>query len=89
MINITESAKKELKRVLAQNVDSSQANLWIMDRGHGIIGLGICVEAPVDRVVEYGGRKVRVVEPKLANDVEGATIDIYETPEGRELVILD
>ena len=89
MINITEPAKKELKRVLSQNVELAQANLWIMDRGQGIIGLGICVEAPVDRVVEYEGKKVRVVEPKLADDLEGAIIDVYETSGGPELVILD
>ena len=89
MINMTESAKRELKRVLSQNVDLSQANLWIMDRGQGIIGLGIYIEAPVDRVVEYEGKKVLVVEPKLADDIGGATIDVYETPQGTELVILD
>ena len=89
MINITEPAKQELKRQLSQNVDLSQANLWIMDRGQGIIGLGVCVEAPVDRVVEYDGKKVLVVEPKLANDLQGVTIDVFETPEGSELVILD
>jgi len=89
MINITEPAKQELKRLLSQSVELSQANLWIMDRGQGIIGLGICVEAPVDRVVECEGKKVLVIEPKLANDLQGATIDVYETPEGPELVILD
>jgi hypothetical protein len=89
MINITETAKQELKRVLSQNVDLSQANLWIMDRGQGIIGLGICIEAPVDRLLEYEGKKMRVVEPELADDLQGATIDVYETPQGPELVILD
>ena len=89
MINITKRAKQELKRLLSRNVDLSQANLGIMDRGQGIIGLGICVEAPVGRIVEYKGKKVSVVEPKLANDLQGVTIDVYETPEGSELVILD
>ena len=89
MINVTERAKRELKRLLFQNVDLSQARLRIMDRGQGIIGLGIDIEAPGDQVIEYEGTKVLVIEPKLANNLQGVTIDVDETPEGPELVILD
>ena len=87
MINVTKQAKQELKRLLSQNVDWPQARLRIMDRGQGIIGLGIDIEAPGDRVVEYEGTKVLVVEPKLANNLQGITIDVDETPDGAELVI--
>jgi Fe-S cluster assembly iron-binding protein IscA len=88
MINITERAKREFKRLLSQNVDWSQARLRIIDRGQGIIGLGIDIEAPGDQVVEYEGTKVLVIEPKLANNLQGVTIDVDETPEGPELVVL-
>ena len=53
MIDITERAKQELKRLLSHIVDLPQARLRIMDRGQGIIGLGIDIEAPGDRIVEY------------------------------------
>ena len=89
MINITERAKQELKKLLSKNVDWPQARLRIMDRGQGIIGLGIDIEAPGDRVVEYEGMKLLVIEPELANNLQGVTIDVCETAEGSELVILD
>ena len=87
MINVTEQAKQELKRLLSQYVDLPQACLRIMDRGQGIIGLGIDIEAPGDYIIEYEGTKVLVVEPELANNLQGITLDIDETPEGYELVL--
>ncbi len=87
MINVTERAKQELKKLLSLKVDWPQARLRIMDRGQGIIGLGIDIEAPGDCVVEYGGARVLVVEPELANHLQGITLDVDETPEGPELVI--
>ena len=87
MINVTERAKQELKRLLSQNVDWPQARLRIIDRGRGIIGLGVDIEAPGDRIVEYEGTRVLVVEPELANNLEGITLDVDETPEGPELFI--
>ena len=87
MINVTKQAKQELKRLLSQNVDWPQARLRIVDRGQGIIGLGIDIEAPVDHIVEYEGAKVLVVEPQLANKLQGVTLDVDETPDGNELVI--
>ena len=89
MIDITERAKQELKKLLSLKVDWPQARLRIMDRGQGIIGLGIDIEAPGDHVVEYEGTRVLVVEPALANNLQGVTIDVDETPEGPELVILE
>ena len=87
MINVTERAKQELKRLLSQNVDWPQARLRIMDRGQGIIGLGIDIEAPGDCIVEYEGARVLVVEPELANNLQGITLDVDDTPDGPELVV--
>ena len=89
MINVTEQAKNELKKLLSLNVDFPQARLRIMDRGQGIIGLGIDIEAPGDRVLEYEGTKVLVIESELANTLEGVTIDIEDTPNGPELVVAE
>ena len=87
MINVTKRAKQELKKLLSQKVDWPQACLRIIDRGQGIIGLGIDIEAPGDRIVEYEGARVLVVEPELANNLQGVTIDVDDTPDGNELVI--
>jgi len=87
MINVTERAKQELKKLLSLKADLPQACLRIMDRGQGIVGLGIDIEASGDCVVEYEGARVLVVEPGLANNLQGITLDVDETPEGPELVV--
>lgn len=89
MINVTERAKRELKRLLSQKVDWSYARLRLMDRGEGILGLGIDIDLPGDHVVEYQGMKVLVIEPALAKKVKGITLDIDDTQDGLELIIID
>lgn len=89
MINVTEQAKDELKKLLSLNVDFPQARLRIMDRGQGIIGLGIDIEAPGDCVIEYEGTKVLVIESELVNTLQGVTIDVDDTPDGPELVVTE
>jgi len=89
VINLTEQAKKELRRLLSQKVDMPQARLRLMDRGKGILGLGIDTEASGDIIVEYEGTKVLICEPVLANNLQGVTIDVDDTPEGTELVLIE
>jgi len=87
MVKVTERAKQELKRILAQKVDWPYARLRLMDRGEGILGLGIDIEFPGDEIVEYQGVTVLNVEPELASSINGVTIDVDDTPNGAELVI--
>jgi len=87
MITITERAKQELSKLLAKKVDWPYARLRLMDRGQGKLGLGVDIEAPGDRIVEYEGRKVLIVEPELAKNIQGVTLDVDDTPKGVELVI--
>jgi Fe-S cluster assembly iron-binding protein IscA len=87
MINITERAKQELSKLLSKKVDWPGARLRLMDRSLGKLGLGIDMEAPGDHVVEYEGVKVLVVEPELARNLHGITLDVDDTPEGAQLVI--
>jgi Fe-S cluster assembly iron-binding protein IscA len=87
MITITERAKQELSKPLAEKVDWPGARLRLIDRGQGKLGLGVDIEAPGDRIVEYEGRKVLIVEPELAKSVQGVTLDVDDTPEGTELVV--
>lgn len=87
MINITERAKRELKRLLEAKVDWPGARLRLMDRNQGKLGLGIDIEAPGDHIVEYEGARVLIVEPKLAKNLQGIILDVDDTPEGTELVI--
>jgi hypothetical protein len=89
MIKVTERAKKELKKLLAQKVDWSYALLRLVDRGEGILGLGIDIEMPGDMVVVYKGQKILVIEPSLVKNFERITLDIDDTQDGPNIVIVD
>lgn len=89
MIDVTESAKAELKKLLASSVDWPGARLRLMDRGQGRLGLGVDIESENDRVVEYGGDVLLLVEDGLASRLGGLTIDVDAAEEGVELVICE
>ena len=87
MVSVTEGARKELKRMLSEKVDWPGARMRLVDRGQGNIGLGIDIEVPGDHVVEYEGKKVLIIEPELATNLKGITLDVDDTPLGAELVL--
>ena len=87
MISVTERAKHELRKLLSENVDWPEARLRLMDRGEGVLGIGIDIEMPGDYIVECEDKRVLVVEPGLAANLNKITLDVDETLEGTELVI--
>ncbi|MFC1977875.1 hypothetical protein ACFLWS_06410 [Chloroflexota bacterium] len=87
MINVTERARQELKRILSEKVDWPGARLRLMARDEGKLGVGIDIEAPGDWAVEYQGMKVLIVEAGLATSLKGITLDVDDTPDGVELVL--
>ena len=87
MIDVTKRARQELKRILTETVDMPQARLRLMDRGRGKLGLGIDIEVPGDQIVEYEGSKVLIIEPGLAANLKGVTLDVDVTSEGANLII--
>lgn len=88
MINITRRAKKALKRILTAHVDLPEGRLRLMDRGQGNLGLGIDIEMPGDKLVQYGGSTVLVIERGLVTNLKGVTLDVEDSVKGSELVIL-
>ena len=87
MVSVTEDAFRELKRILSDRVDWPGAGLRLIDRGHGVLGLGIDIQLSGNQVVEYEGTKVLIIESKLAANLGEITLDVDDTPEGAELVI--
>ena len=87
MLNITEKAKQELKKILDKAVEMPQARLRLCDRGGGELGLGIDVEVADDSVIEYDGERILVVENQLLGKLGNITIDIDNTASGPELII--
>ena len=89
MINVTERAKQELKRILTDHVDHPQAVLRLKTNDQGQLGLSIDIEMPGDQAVEYEGSKLLLVGSELADQLEGVSIDVDDTDEGCQLVIVD
>jgi len=87
MINITQRAKKALKKILTANVDLSQGRLRLMDRGQGKLGLGVDIEMPGDELVKYNGSTVLIIERGLVANLKGVTLDVEDSLEGSKLVI--
>ena len=89
MIDVTERAIQELKRILFSKADLPQARLRLTANGEGGLGLGLDIDMPNDRVVEHEGLTVLVVEERLANSLNGITLDVEDTLEGPQLVICE
>ncbi len=87
MLSVTERAKQELKRLLRSSVDWPGARLRLIDRGNGKLGLGIDIEMPDDKIIEYEGAAILIIESELASSLKEITLDIDNTPLGPELVI--
>jgi Fe-S cluster assembly iron-binding protein IscA len=89
MINVTDKAKRTLKRILADSVDWPGARLRLMDRGQGQLGLGVDIEAEGDKVVHCDGLIVLIVAPDLAANLKQVTLDAEDTADGSELIIIE
>ena len=89
MISVTDKAKQTLRRMLEDSVDWPDARFRLMDRGQGKLGLGVDIEAPGDKVVEFGGSPVLIVAPDLAANLKQVTLDVEDTLEGSQLVIIE
>ena len=87
MIQITDGAKAELKRLLNASVDWPGARLRLLERSQGNLGLGIDIESVGDHVVEYEGDKLLLIATDLATRLEHVLLDIDATPDGIVLVI--
>jgi Fe-S cluster assembly iron-binding protein IscA len=87
MFNITDRAKRELKKLLETSVEMPQARLRLCDRGGGELGLGIDIEEKDDSVIQYEGSRILVISSRLIPRLNGITLDIDETPCGPQLVL--
>ena len=87
MVDVTERARKELKRILTSTVDNSYALLRLVASEQGNLSLGIDIELPGDEVLKHQGSGLLLVEHELATRLEGIAIDVDETEEGTQIVI--
>ena len=88
MIGITQAGLDELKRILNEHSDDTQAVLRLTTDEKGTLGLILDTDTPEDQVLEHEGSKLLIIEPNLAATLEGITIDVDETPDGLALVMV-
>lgn len=87
MIAISDGAKKELKKLIAENATEAEMSLRLAASEDGHLGLVMDMEMPGDQVVEYEGKKVLLVEGDLASHLFGISLDVEDTPEGPALLL--
>ncbi|MBI2855803.1 MAG: hypothetical protein HYX93_03030 [Chloroflexi bacterium] len=91
MVNVTDRAKEELKRILEQrNLEPGKClrlatpPVW---KGEGDFGIVIDEERDGDSVVSFQGFKVLLVDSGIAQEVPTGVLDFKESPEGARFTL--
>ena len=87
MLQVTERASQELSQVLGQVEKQPEQTLRLVSDPQAGYRLTLDVEQEGDQVVEHQGSTVLVLSSDLARDLEGAVLDVQETPAGPALTI--
>jgi hypothetical protein len=87
-ITLTDEATEVLKRLLDESQAESQQILRLIDRGHGNLALDIGPLDDGDQVVKVNGQPVLAISYDVANLIEGSTIAVTDTSEGKGLSII-
>jgi len=88
MLTVTESAKQLLREKLLAHSDDPEACLRLSVRSGGQFGLTLDSESEGDQIVEHEGAKVLLVAHELEPMLEGVTLDVQDTPDGKKLAML-
>jgi Fe-S cluster assembly iron-binding protein IscA len=87
MIQVTERAREALKQVQTQMVDKPDVALRLAEVEQGQLGVFPDTGRADDHVVEHEGRAVLLIDPAVADALEGSTIDFEESEEGARLTL--
>lgn len=82
MIEITDAAKVELKRILDENSQDPSMLLRLTAGPDGSLGLILDKAAQGDNLFEHDGITVLAIEEGLAGMMNGISMDIEDTDEG-------
>jgi Fe-S cluster assembly iron-binding protein IscA len=87
MLTVTEGAKQLLKETLREHSDDPETGIRLSVNEGGQFGIALDTESEGDQVVEHDGDKVLLVAPELSTVLEGKTLDVRDTEEGKELFL--
>ena len=85
MLTVSDKAAAALHETLEQNSDDDGDILRIAQTEQGL-ALAIGREHDGDQIVEHDNTSILAIEPELADALDGATLDLADTPEGPRLV---
>jgi Fe-S cluster assembly iron-binding protein IscA len=86
MLNVTDKAAALLHDSLEVSKNSEEDVLRLTRSGQGL-ALTLDEEREGDQVVLHDEQKVLVIQPEIAQALNGATIDAVNTPDGERLAI--
>ena len=87
MVNVTERAKVVLKSALSRSIEEEGIGLRVEVSGEGTCSLFPDREKAGDQVVEHEGDVLLLIGTEALQPLDGATIDLAETPEGDRLIV--
>jgi Fe-S cluster assembly iron-binding protein IscA len=87
MLTVTERASRELKQVLDTVERETNQCLRLITDPQGNFRLTLDIPRKGDQVVKHGEEAVLLIEPRIAQYLEGAVLDVEDTPTGPSLVI--
>lgn len=86
MLNVTDKAAASLGESLELSRKGDFDVLRLTRQAEGF-GLALDEEREGDQVVLHEESKVLVIQPELSQELDGATVDVVNTPEGAQLII--
>ena len=87
MLQVTEGASQELKRILESVSREPEQFLRLVVDQAGGLRLALDSEREGDQVVENEGTKVMFIEPGIVEQMKGVTLDFKDTAEGAQLIL--
>lgn len=85
ILNVTDKAAEVLHQTLELNQED-ESDVLRVTRGQDGLGLAVGKGADGDQLVDHDGRTVLAIDGGLSAELDGATIDLQQTPEGTRLV---
>jgi Fe-S cluster assembly iron-binding protein IscA len=88
MVKVTPRARIALKSALSRSVEEPGIGLRVEISEQGTCSLFPDKHKPGDQVIEHDGDPLLLIGEDVSEPLDRATIDLTETPEGAQLVIM-
>ena len=87
MLTVTDRAKELIAQALHQNEADEAQGLRIYLTDDGDFEMGVDSVQDDDQVVDANGRPLVLVDPEVSWELDGATLDAEQGPEGLDLML--